>query len=154
MTASRISVPGVLGGAALDSKLTGCRIIQLPKVEDLRGNLSFIEQKRHVPFAIRRVYWVYDVPGGGTRDAHAYRTLEEFIIAVSGSFDVAIDDGKERSKVQLNRSYAGLYVPPMVWRGLENFSSNSVALVLASQPFLDEEYLREYDDFTRQVKAK
>jgi glyoxylate utilization-related uncharacterized protein len=154
MTASKISVPGPLGGEALNSKLAGCRIIQLPKVEDVRGNLCFIEEKRHVPFAIRRVYWVYDVPGGGIRDAHAYRTLEEFIVAVSGNFDVAVDDGREQSIVQLNRSYTGLYVPPRVWRSLENFSSNSVALILASQPYLEEEYLRGYEDFMREVKAR
>jgi mannose-6-phosphate isomerase-like protein (cupin superfamily) len=142
------------GAETLNSTLASCRIIQLPRVEDVRGNLSFVEARRHIPFAIRRVYWVYDVPGGATRDGHAYRTLEEFVIAVSGSFDVVIDDGKEEQIVQLNRSYVGLYVPPMVWRRLENFSSNSVALILASQPFSEEDYLREYQDFTRLGKRK
>lgn len=145
---------GALDAERLNSTLASCRIVQLPKVDDVRGNLSFIEERRHIPFAIRRVYWVYDVPGGATRDGHAYYTLEEFIIAVSGSFDVAIDDGKERQIVQLNRSYVGLYVPPMVWRSLENFSSNSVALILASQPFSEEDYLREYQDFVRHGKRK
>jgi mannose-6-phosphate isomerase-like protein (cupin superfamily) len=126
-----------------------CRIVHLPRVEDVRGNLSFIEGGRHIPFAIRRVYWVYDVPGGATREGHAYRTLEEFILAASGSFDVVIDDGKEQQVVQLNRSYFGLYVPPMVWRRLENFSSNSVALVLASQPYSEEDYVRDYQEFAR-----
>jgi len=126
----------------------------LPRIDDVRGNLSFVEEKRHIPFAIKRVYWVYDVPGGATRDGHAYRTLEEFIIAVSGSFDVVIDDGKEEQVVQLNRSYVGLYVPPMVWRRLENFSSNSVALILASQPYSEGEYLREYQEFTFLGKTK
>lgn len=126
----------------------------MPRIDDVRGNLSFVEEKRHIPFAIKRVYWVYDVPGGATRDGHAYRTLEEFIIAVSGSFDVVIDDGKEEQVVQLNRSYVGLYVPPMVWRRLENFSSNSVALILASQPYSEGEYLREYQEFTFLGKTK
>ncbi len=130
--------------------LAGCRVVPLPKIDDVRGNLSFVEERRQIPFAIRRVYWLYDVPGGATRDGHAYYTLEEFIIAVSGSFDVAIDDGKEQQVVQLNRSYVGLYVPPMVWRRLENFSSNSVALILASQPFSEQDYLCEYQDFIRQ----
>ena len=120
----------------------------------MRGNLSFVEERRNIPFAIRRVYWLYDVPGGATRDGHAYYTLEEFIIAVSGSFDVAIDDGKQQQVVQLNRSYVGLYVPPMVWRCLENFSSNSVALILASQPFSEQDYLCEYEDFIRQGRRK
>jgi mannose-6-phosphate isomerase-like protein (cupin superfamily) len=149
MTKPRIQAASGPGAEALNSTLARCRIIQLPRIEDVRGNLSFVEEKRHIPFAIRRVYWVYDVPGGAVRDGHAYRTLEEFVIAVSGSFDVVIDDGKEEQVVQLNRSYVGLYVPSMVWRRLENFSSNSVALILASQPFLEEDYLRDYQDFKR-----
>jgi glyoxylate utilization-related uncharacterized protein len=154
MITSRVQAAGAPGTEALNSTFASCRTVQLPRIEDVRGNLSFVEERRHIPFAIRRVYWVYDVPGGATREGHAYRTLEEFIIAVSGSFDVAIDDGKERQVVQLNRSYVGLYVPPMVWRRLENFSSNSVALILASQPFSEKDYLREYQDFTRQGKRK
>ena len=154
MTAPRVPAAGAAGAETLDSTLASCRIVQLPRIEDVRGNLSFVEERRHIPFAIRRVYWVYDVPGGATRDGHAYYTLEEFIIAVSGSFDVAIDDGREQQFVQLNRSYLGLYVPPMVWRRLENFSSNSVALILASQPFSEKDYLREYQDFTRHGKRK
>lgn len=124
-----------------------CRIIDLPKITDPRGNLSFIEGGQHIPFTVRRVYWVYDVPGGGTRDGHAYRTLEEFIIAASGSFDIAVDDGVESQVTQLNRPYFGLYVPPMVWRRLDNFSGGSIALVLASQPYLEEDYLRDYEEF-------
>lgn len=149
MTIPRIQAASGPGADALNSTLARCRIIQLPRIEDVRGNLSFVEEKRHIPFAIRRVYWVYDVPGGAVRDGHAYRTLEEFIVAASGSFDVVIDDGKEEQAVQLNRSYVGLYVPAMVWRRLENFSSNSVALVLASQPFAEEDYLRDYQVFKR-----
>ena len=150
----RIHDAGARSAESHNSTLASCQIIRLPRVEDVRGNLSFVEEKLHIPFAIKRVYWVYDVPGGATRDGHAYRTLEEFIIAVSGSFDVAIDDGKEQQVVQLNRSYMGLYVPPMVWRRLENFSSNSVALILASQPYSEGEYLREYQEFTFLGKTK
>ncbi len=154
MSTHRVPAAGAWDAEGLNTTLASCRIVQLPKIDDVRGNLSFIEEKRHIPFVIRRVYWVYDVPGGATRDGHAYYTLEEFIIAVSGSFDVAIDDGKEQQTVQLNRSYTGLYVPPMVWRRLESFSSNSVALILASQPFSEEDYLREYQDFAHHGKRK
>jgi glyoxylate utilization-related uncharacterized protein len=149
MTASKRLAASTLSTAAPHSTFASCRIVPLPRIEDVRGNLSFIEEERHVPFAIRRAYWLYDVPGGATREGHAYRTLEEFIVAVSGSFDVAIDDGRERHTVQLNRSYVGLYVPPLVWRQLENFSSNSVALVLASQAFSEEDYLRDYEEYVR-----
>ena len=154
MSTPRIHAAGVPGAQGFNSILASCRLLNLPKIEDVRGNLSFIEARRHIPFAIRRVYWLYDVPGGATREGHAYRTLEEFIIAVSGSFDVSIDDGKEKQVVQLNRSYVGLYVPPMVWRSLENFSSNSVALVLASQPFSEQDYLRDYRDFVSHRERK
>jgi hypothetical protein len=127
----------------------GCRIVILPKITDVRGNLSFVEGGRHIPFVIRRAYWLYDVPGGAWRGGHAYHKLEEFIIAASGSFDVVVDDGSERQVVQLNRSYLGLYVPSMVWRQIENVSSNSVALILASLPYSEEDYLREYETFAR-----
>jgi dTDP-4-dehydrorhamnose 3,5-epimerase-like enzyme len=125
----------------------GCRIITLPKIADVRGNLSYLEGGRHIPFVIRRAYWIYDVPGGALRGGHAYHKLEEFIIAVSGSFDVVVDDGRERQVVQLNRSYFGLYVPAMVWRQIENFSSNSVTLILGSLPYSEEDYLRDYQAF-------
>src|SRR5215469_18455845 len=127
----------------------GCQIITLPKIADLRGNLSYVEGGRHVPFVIRRAYWIYDVPGGALRGGHAYHKLEELIIAVSGSFDVVVDDGNERQVVQLNRSYFGLYVPSMVWRQLENFSSNSVTLILGSLPYSEEDYFRDYEVFAR-----
>jgi dTDP-4-dehydrorhamnose 3,5-epimerase-like enzyme len=131
----------------------GCRILQLPKIADVRGNLSFVEGERHIPFPIRRVYWIYDVPGGESRGGHAYRKLEEFIIAASGSFDVVVDDGRDRQVMQLNRSYFGLYVPPMIWRGIENFSSNSVTLILGSLPYSEEDYLRDYEAFVRASHA-
>lgn len=122
-------------------------IINLPKVIDPRGNLSFIEGARHVPFDIRRVYWVYDVPGGQVRGGHAYRHNEELVVALSGSFDVVLDDGRRERIFPLNRSYYGLYVPRMVWRRMENFSTNALALVLASEPYSAEDYLRDHDEF-------
>jgi hypothetical protein len=129
--------------------IAGCRIITLPKIADVRGNLSFVEGGRHIPFVIRRAYWIYDVPGGALRGGHAYNKLEEFIIAASGSFDVVVDDGGERQVVQLNRSYFGLYVPSMIWRQIENFSSNSVTLILGSLPYSEEDYLRDYESYVR-----
>ncbi|MBN8836646.1 MAG: WxcM-like domain-containing protein [Sphingobacteriia bacterium] len=122
-------------------------IIQLPKIKDPRGNLSFFENNIHIPFAIARTYWIYDVPGGEKRGGHAYKTLHEFIIALSGSFDVVLHNGKEEIKFTLNRSYYGLYVPPMYWRSIENFSTNSLALIAANQLYNEDEYLREFDDF-------
>jgi hypothetical protein len=123
------------------------RTIELETIVDPRGKLTFIEGGRHVPFAIRRAYWIYDVPGGELRGGHAYRELEELIIAVSGSFDVALDDGATTDVVGLNRSYHGLYVPPMTWRQLENFSTNSVCLVLASGPYDEADYIRDRESF-------
>ncbi len=121
----------------------------LPKIVDPRGNLSFIEGGRHVPFAIRRVYWVYDVPGGEVRGGHAYRRNEEFVVALSGSFDVVLDDGVGgRRTFSLNRSYNGLAIGRMTWRRLENFSTNALALVLASEPYDAADYIRDYDEFT------
>jgi hypothetical protein len=126
-----------------------CRIIDLPKIEDRRGNLTFIEGSAHVPFTIARVYYVYDVPGGSERGGHAHKTLQQFIVAMSGSFDVLLDDGKDRKRVHLNRSYNGLYVCPMIWRQLDNFSSGSVCMVLASTRYDEADYFREYADFMR-----
>ncbi len=154
MTASRISAIRDLGGHSLTELPGGCQIRELPRIEDARGNLSFVEGKNHIPFPIRRVYWVYDVPGGAARDGHAYRTLEEFVIAASGSFDVAVDDGAREQVVQLNRSYVGIYIPSGVWRRFENFSSNSVALVLASLAYCEEDYLRDYSAFVRERKRQ
>jgi len=123
-------------------------IIQFPKLLDNRGNLSFIENKKHIPFEIKRVYWIYDVPGGEVRGGHAYKELEEVIIALSGSFDVAVDDRSGKEHVyNLNRSYEGLYVPGMTWRQLRHFSTNTVALILASRPFEKEDYIHDYNKF-------
>jgi hypothetical protein len=122
-------------------------LISLPKVEDGRGNLTFIESGRHVDFEIKRVYYLYDVPGGADRGGHAHRTLQQLIIAASGSFDVIIDDGRERSTSHLTRSYSGLYLAPMVWREIENFSGGSVCLVLASAHFDESDYIRDYEDY-------
>src|SRR5437868_9576674 len=112
-----------------------CRLIVLPKIADPRGNLTFIESHRHIPFDIRRVYYLYDIPGGAERGGHAHRRLQQLLIAIAGSFDVVVDDGQKRQRYHLNRSYFGLYLPPMTWRELDNFSSGSVCLVLASDPY-------------------
>ena len=130
------------------------RIIDIPKIVDERGNLSVIESGRPIPFIIRRAYWLYDVPGGETRGGHAYKKTEEFFVALSGSFDVVIDDGRERKVVSLNRSYFGLYIPKMIWRNLENFSTNAVALVLASSSFSENEYIRDYKKFLALIMHK
>ena len=122
-------------------------IINLPRFFDARGNLSFIEEQRHIPFKIRRTYWIYDVPGGESRGGHAFIDNCEFIVALSGSFDVVIDDGYEKKVFTLNRSFYGLYVPNMLWREIENFSTNSLALVLSSIPFSLDDYIYDYDRF-------
>ena len=123
------------------------KIINLPKFLDARGNLSFVEQKNHIPFEIKRTYWLYDVPGGESRGGHAYKENEEFIISLSGSFDVILDDGTEKKTFTLNRSYYGLYVPKGLWREMTNFSTNSLALILSSTNFSEEDYVRDYDRF-------
>jgi hypothetical protein len=130
-------------------RLDQVKMIDLPKVLDHRGNLSFIEEKKHVPFEIKRVYWIYDVPGGEIRGSHAYKTLDELIIALSGSFDVVLHDGIEEKKYSLNRSYNGLYVPRMLWRRLENFSTNSLCLILASDSFKKSDYIRDFEEFKK-----
>jgi dTDP-4-dehydrorhamnose 3,5-epimerase-like enzyme len=119
-------------------------IIELPKIEDLRGNLSFVEENKHIPFKIERTYWIYDVPGGEVRGGHAFKKQNEFIVALSGSLDVLIDDGVEKTIYSLNRSYYGLYVPAGLWRQMTNFSTNSLALVLSSTTFDEEDYIRDY----------
>ena len=147
----RRSIPG--GRRATDDRshiregLTGCRIVELPRVTDPRGNLTFIEANDHVPFEIERVFYLYDVPGGESRGGHAHKELEQFVIAASGSFDVVVDDGRHQERFSLNRSYYGLYVPRMVWKELDNFSSGSVCVVLASHRYDEEDYYRDYGDF-------
>ncbi|MDM7987645.1 MAG: FdtA/QdtA family cupin domain-containing protein [Smithella sp.] len=129
-------------------------IIQFPKILDDRGNLTFVEANNHVPFPISRVYWIYDVPGGESRGSHAYRELQEVIIALSGSFEVFLDDGAAQKTITLNRAYYGLYVPNMIWRKMQNFSTNSVALVLASLPYSVDDYVREYSEFQKINKKR
>lgn len=128
-----------------------CKLIELPRITDERGNLTFVENKRHIPFDITRVYYLYDVPGGAHRAGHAHKTLEQVLIAASGSFEVIVDDGKQRRTFVLNRSYIGLYIPPLVWREIENFSSGSVCLALASDFYREEDYFRDYEDFKQSI---
>jgi hypothetical protein len=128
------------------------RIINLPKIEDERGNLSFIEEKTHIPFKIKRSYWIYDVPGGECRGSHAFKETEEFIVALSGSFDIILHDGYEERKFSLNRSYYGLFIPRMTWRTIENFSTNSLALILASSPYIEADYIRDFNQFLNDKK--
>ncbi len=135
-------------------RLSNCKIINLPKISDIRGNLTFIEENKHIPFEIKRVYYLYDVPGGESRGGHAHKNLQQFIIAANGSFDVILDDGFERKRFYLNRSYYGLYVPPMIWRELNNFSSGSVCLVLASELYDEEDYIRDYKTFEKFVREE
>jgi dTDP-4-dehydrorhamnose 3,5-epimerase-like enzyme len=131
-----------------------CRIIELPRIHDPRGNLTFIESERHVPFPMQRLFYLYDVPGGATRAGHALKTCHQFLIATSGSFDVKVDDGSESEVRQLNRSHYGLYIPPMIWREVSNFSSNSICMVLASEFYDPGGYYREYDDFLQGVRER
>lgn len=128
------------------------RIIELPKFTDPRGNLSFVEQLNHIPFEIKRTYWIYDVPGGEARGGHAFRKNEEFIVALSGAFDVIVDDGLQKKKFTLNRSYYGLYVPAGLWREMENFSTNSLALEFGSIHYDVYDYVRDYDEFLKQKR--
>jgi dTDP-4-dehydrorhamnose 3,5-epimerase-like enzyme len=130
-----------------------CRLIDLPKILDARGNLTFIESGRHLPFELKRVYYLYDVPGGSERGGHAHKSLHQFLIAMSGSFDVILDAGRGRQRFHLNRSYYGLYIPPMVWRELDNFSSGSVALALASEFYDEDEYIRDHAAYLEAVGA-
>ena len=124
-------------------------IIELPKFHDIRGNLSFIEETTHIPFTFQRAYWIYDVPGGEARGGHAYKENEEVIIALSGSFDVILDDGETKKTFSLNRSYYGLYVPKGLWREMNNFSTNSLAFILASQSYNPNDYIREYSEYLK-----
>jgi dTDP-4-dehydrorhamnose 3,5-epimerase-like enzyme len=127
--------------------IDNCKLIDLPKIADARGNLTFVEGGRHVPFDIKRVYYLYDVPGGADRGGHAHKGLHQLIVAMSGSFDVVLDDGRNKKRIHLNRSYYGLYICPMIWRELDNFSSGSVCLVLASNFYDESDYYRDYSEF-------
>ena len=131
--------------------LKDVKLILLPKILDERGNLTFVEGGNHIPFKIERTYMVYDVPGGGIRGGHAYQELSEFIIALSGSFDVVLDDGNKKRTYTLNRSYYGLFVPKLIWRSLENFSTNSLCMILASEKYNEDDYIRDYQQF-KQLK--
>lgn len=131
--------------------IENCKLIELPKISDPRGNLTFIEGMQHIPFEIRRVYYTYDVPGGTDRGGHAHKALHQLIIAMSGSFDVTLDDGRNKKKFHLNRSYQGLYVCPMIWRDLDNFSSGSVCMVLASNIYEASDYYRDYNEYLADI---
>ena len=135
------------------SKLSEPKIIELPKFLDARGNLSFFENRTHIPFDIKRTYWIYDVPGGEERGGHAFKQTEEFIVALSGCFDVVLDDGTDSKVYTLNRSYLGLYVPKMYWRAMNNFSSNSLALIVASTEFSAEDYIYDRNEFARKAEC-
>lgn len=133
----------------IDMDLNQCSIINLPKIVDPRGTLTFLEGGRHIPFEVKRVFYLYDVPGGAERAGHALKRCHQFLIAMSGSFDVSVFNGKEKQKFSLNRSYYGLHLPPMFWREMDNFSSGSVCLVLASECYSEDDYYREYKDYLR-----
>ncbi len=135
---------------SLDSKINK---IEFPIIHDRRGNLSFMEQNNHIPYNIERVYYLYDVPGGAMRGGHSHKKTEETIIALAGSFDVILDDGFEKKRYQLNRPYFGLHVPAGIWRELDNFSSCSVCMVIASEKYCEEDYIRKYDNFIKSVKG-
>lgn len=127
--------------------LENCKIIHLPKIADSRGNLSVIEGDNHIPFEIRRVYYLYDIPGGADRGSHAHKNLHQFFVAMSGSFDIVLSDGLNTKRFHLNRPYQGLYVCPMIWRYLDNFSSGAVCVVMASEKYDESDYIRSYEQF-------
>ena len=129
--------------------LDDCKVFDFPVIHDPRGNLSFVEANNHIPFEIKRVYYLYDVPGGSMRAGHAHKELHQVLIAMAGSFDVVVDDGIDQTAIQLNRSYYGLYIPPGIWRVIENFSSGSVCMAIASEFYSEEDYYRDYDDFLK-----
>jgi hypothetical protein len=134
--------------------IADCHEIELPKINDPRGNLTFIEGERHVPFEIKRVYYLYDVPGGATRAGHAHKTLQQVLIAIAGSFDVLLDDGKEKQRYHLNRSYYGLYIYPLTWRVIDNFSSGAVCLSIVSDFYDESDYIRNYDEFLQAIEEQ
>lgn len=132
--------------------MMNAKLVDLPKFLDLRGNLSYIEEETHLPFKIKRVYWIYDVPGGELRGGHAFRETEEFIVALSGSFDIVLNNGRKEYRFSLNRSYYGVIIPKMIWRMLENFSTNSLALIIASTNYSEVDYIRDFKEFTNLVR--
>jgi hypothetical protein len=132
-------------------RVADCKIITLPRIADPSGNLTFIENSRHIPFDVKRVYYLYDIPGGASRGAHAHRQLHQFLVAMSGSFDIELDDGRDKVTFRMNRSYYGLYICPMMWRSLANFSSGSVCMVLASDFYAESDYIRDYRTFVGAV---
>jgi dTDP-4-dehydrorhamnose 3,5-epimerase-like enzyme len=134
--------------------INDCKIIELPKVLDDRGNLSFFQNGDQIPFDIKRVYWIYDVPGGEQRGGHAYKELQELIVALSGSFDVVLNDGQHQKTFTLNRSYYGLYVPKMIWRQMENFSTNSLAFIAADDSYNEKQYIRDFSEFKKEKDEK
>lgn len=143
-----------MSGTQLQFSVDQCRIVELPKISDPRGNLTFIEGRRHVPFDFQRMYYLYDVPGGAERGGHAHKALHQLIIAMSGSFDVLLDDGRNKKQFHLNRSYYGLYVCPLIWRELNNFSSGSVCVVLASNAYDEADYYRDYGEFIQAIGSQ
>lgn len=136
----------------VNNRIMDARIINLPKIEDPRGNLSIIEEMQHIPFEIKRTYWIYDVPGGQVRGGHAFKEQKELIVALSGSFDVVVDDGTDKKTYSLNRSYYGLYLPAGLWRQMQNFSTNALALVLSSTEYSEDDYLRDYEEYLKTTK--
>ena len=140
-----------MGKGVIVPTIQDCKIIELPKISDPRGNLSVIENNIQIPFEIKRVYYLYDVPGGESRADHAHKQMHQFLVAMSGSFDVIVDDGKSKKKYQLNRAYYGLYIPPMIWRGIDNFSSGAVCLSLASTLYNESDYIRDYEEYLRVI---
>ncbi|MEN5058237.1 sugar 3,4-ketoisomerase [Sphingobacterium kitahiroshimense] len=129
--------------------MNSIKLIDLPKILDKRGNLSFFENNHQIPFEIKRTYWMYDVPGGETRGSHAFKEQQEFIVALSGSFDVVLHDGKEERTISLSRSYYGLYIPNLFWRKIENFSTNSLALIVSDRGFSEKDYIRDFEEFKK-----
>ena len=140
--------------APREPAIPGCSLVDLQTIRDRRGTVTVVEAEQHVPFKIRRAFWLYDVPGGESRAGHAHRRLEQLLVAPSGSFDVILDDGERREAVTLNRSYYGLHVPPMVWREIENFSSGAVCLVLASEHYDSDDYFYEYEEFRAEQRQE
>ena len=143
----------MLKSSATASTISECRYIDFPKIIDTRGNLTFIEGKRHLPFEIRRVFFIYDIPSGEVRGAHAHRRLRQVIVCLSGSLDVVVNDGREQKTIHLNRPTRGLYLPPMIWANMENFDSNTIYAVMASTYYDESDYIRDFSEFVKLAKG-